>query len=67
MTDTHVNLKLTTREVQRLRLLARNLGFTIGRGPRAVDGSIRQLVRAVAAGDLEIVQKEATAYESDDV
>lgn len=44
------NLKLSETEKASLRFLAREWGFTIGRGPMADEGSIDQLINELAHG-----------------
>lgn len=51
---TKQTLKLDDKLVDNLRWIAKSHGYTIGRGPHADEGSIRQLVEAIAVGDLDI-------------
>lgn len=51
---TILTVKLTRAELKRLRDLSRRMGYKIGRGPMAKEGSPRQLIRALARGHLGI-------------
>ena len=49
-----MTLKLTKEQQYKLRQVAKTHGLVIGRGLFAEDGSIQQMLEAVAAGDLVI-------------
>lgn len=52
---TVMTIKMTKDERQQLREIAKRLGFTVGRGREADWGSVRQLMLAIADGDLAVV------------
>lgn len=60
MKEIQLTAKLTRKEVARLRAIAAFHGLVIGRGPIADQGSVRKLLRALAAGDLRIVVDDAS-------
>lgn len=49
-----MTLDLAPQGLQDLRDTAKELGFTIGRGPMAQEGSVQKMVEALVAGDLVI-------------
>ena len=57
METTKQTLELYEHEVDRVREIARDMGYTIGRGPMADTGSIRQLVEAIARGDVLVAKR----------
>lgn len=50
-----MTIKMTHEEAARLRQIARQFGYTIGRGRDAEMGSFRQLALEIAAGRLLVV------------
>ena len=50
-------LSITDEQIERLRDIAKRLGFTIGRGSQADWGSINQLCAAIADGEVELTRR----------
>ena len=56
MAETIMTLKITNKQKAKLRQIAKQYGFTIGRGNEKEWGSVRKLMAAVADGKLHIVK-----------
>lgn len=55
MNETHFSMAISPPHLDRLRALAKQHGFTIGRGKEKDWGSLAQLLKAVAEGEYVIV------------
>ena len=56
MNNTVMTIKITSEQKSRLRDIALDYGYTIGRGNEKDWGSVRKLMAAVADGELQIVR-----------
>jgi hypothetical protein len=57
MTTKRFTLDLTDSQIVYWRCLAKEAGFTIGRGPYSASGSVQKLFEAAEAGKVEITIK----------
>ena len=57
-------LDLTEDELQYWRRFAASVGYTIGRGPYAKDGSIQKLFVAAACGDVRLLAERMVSVKS---
>jgi hypothetical protein len=56
MNETVMTIKITAGQKKRLRRIALDYGYTIGRGKEKNWGSVRKLMAAVADGKLQVVK-----------